>query len=378
MKLQERKKCAIKHTADLERLYTFRDFPVFMGCTQQNPQDDIMADMAWLISRSSGLIQLEKLLPLEILYPESHGSGCVGALWSRHHHSFAKFIEQFDPRGVLEIGGAHGILSKLYHEHSAVEWVIVEPNPTPEEGVRARFIKDFFDESFQFDGYYDAVVHSHVFEHIYDPYIFMAHLSSFMEEEKLLVFSIPNMQVMLERKYTNCINFEHTVFLTEPYVEYLLAKHGFSLKQKEYFMDDHSIFYAAIRDKTVKPVELSKGLYESNKKLYIDYVNYHKTLVVELNDKIAQALGPVYLFGAHVFAQYLIGFGLKTENIECILDNDPNKQGKRLYGTHLQVVSPKVLHGVKNANVILKAGVYNDEIKREILTSINSSIKFWE
>ena len=99
----------------------------------------------------------------------------------------------------------------------------------------------------------------------------------------------------------------------------------------------------------------------------------------DLNEKIDSLSGQhLYLFGAHVFAQYLISFGLKTEKIICLLDNDSNKQGKRLYGTSLQVASPKILRGVTNPVVILKAGVYNDEIKQQILGEINENVDFWE
>jgi FlaA1/EpsC-like NDP-sugar epimerase len=206
----------------------------------------------------------------------------------------------------------------------------------------------------------------------------MHHLAGFMDEGKHLVFSLPNMQVMLERKYNNCINFEHTVFLTEPYVEFLLAKHGFRLVTKEYFMDDHSIFYAAVRDSSVQPTELPHGLYEKNKHLYMDYVSYYEKLIQELNRKMSESSQPIYMFGAHVFAQYLIAFGLNTDRIVSLLDNDPNKQGKRLYGTRLMVQSPKVLSDVEHPAVILKAGVYNQEIKSDILNNINASTVFLE
>ena len=86
----------------------------------------------------------------------------------------------------------------------------------------------------------------------------------------------------------------------------------------------------------------------------------------------------MYLYGAHIFAQYLIEFGLDTNRIVNLLDNDPNKQGKRLYGTSLKVKSPKALRAVKNPIVILKAGVYNQEIKDDILGNINSAVTFLE
>jgi hypothetical protein len=377
MKLIERDQCAVTGGFDLEPLYDFPNFPVFMGCLSQPEDMDLKQNMSWCISRDSGLIQLKKLLPLDILYPESHGAGAVGAMWEKHHRAFASFVNRVDPSAILEIGGAHGILERQYHQFGEIPWTILEPNPSPVEGCNARFIKGFFDENFNYSEEFDAVVHSHVFEHIYKPNEFMKHLSGFMKKGKKLVFSLPNMQVMLDRRYTNCLNFEHTVFLTEPYVEYLLAKHGFKLINKEYFMEDHSIFYSAVRDLEVKSIQLPDGLYDNNKKLFMDYVDYYKVLIADLNQKMRKSTQPIYLFGAHVFAQYLLEMGLNTAKIVCLLDNDPKKQGLRLYGTRLNVASPKCLSAVKSPIVILNAGTYNQEIKNDIQKNINESTIFW-
>jgi len=378
MKLIERTSCVISGNDDLEPLYSFAGFPVFMGCLDQPETADLKQDMEWCISRGSGLIQLKKLLPLDVLYPESHGAGAVGALWEKHHKAFARFVAEASPSSVLEIGGAHGILAREYRQFGKIPWTILEPNPSPVPGCDARFIRGFFDDEFSYGEPFDALVHSHVFEHIYEPDRFMRQLSGFLESGKHLVFSLPNMQVMLERKFTNCINFEHTVLLTEPYVEFLLAKHGFRLSAKEYFMADHSVFYAAVRDHSVEAVALPHGLYLKNKRLYVDYVRHHEELIDDLNGRTAATAQPVYLFGAHVFAQYLIAFGLDTGRIISLLDNDPQKQGKRLYGTSLTVQSPKVLGDVADPVVILKAGVYNQEIKDDILGTINESVTFFE
>ncbi len=363
---------------NLEHLYTFKDFPVFMGCVNSSQDDDIVADMSWDICKDTGIIQLGKLLPLEVLYPEAHGAGLIGGLWNKHHKAFSDFIHQFEPKSVFEIGGSHGILEKEYNISQNIPWTILEPNPTPIEGSHAKFVRGFFDEKFTYSEPFDAVIHSHLFEHMYEPETFMSHLSGFIGNGKHLIFSIPRMEIMLERKYTNCINFEHTIFLTETYIDYLLAKYGFRLLKKEYFMDDHSIFYATIKDDSIKPIKLPDGLYKKNKKLYQDYISYHNELISQLNKKMRVPSEKIFLFGAHVFAQYLVSFGLDTSKISCLLDNDPNKQGKRLYGTSLFVESPKRLKDVEAPIVILKAGVYNNEIKKDILENINETTIFWE
>ncbi len=376
--LIERSCCVITGSKDLQPLHEVKRFPVFMGCVHSPASQDVVADMCWSISRSSGLIQLSSLIPLDVLYPESHGSGGVGRLWDMHHKAFAKYLSHISPRSVLELGGAHGILSREYKQFGQIPWTILEPNPSPVEGCDARYIRGFFDHSFKLGESVDAVVHSHVFEHVYEPDQFMRHLSGYMEVGKKLVFSLPNLQRMLEKKYTNCINFEHTVFLTEPYIEYLLSKHGFRLIDKAYFMEDHSIFYSAVRDPSVVLIELQPNLYAQNRQIYEEYVGYHEAMIRDLNQKIQEAITPVYLFGAHIFSQYLIVNGLATDKVVNILDNDVNKQGRRLYGTSLVVQSPKVLRNLANPIVILKAGIYNQEIKEDILANINSMVTFLE
>jgi hypothetical protein len=366
LQLIKRDSCMITNTNELEHLYTFKNFPIFMGAVRHDIKDDVFADMSWVISKNSGIIQLENLIPLHTLYSESHGAGTIGKLWNAHHQSFANFISQFNPSSIFEIGGGNGILSGIYNGQS-LSWTILDPNPSANLNNKARFITGFFNEDFNYDDSFDAVVHSHVFEHIYYPHNFMGHLSHFIAEGKYLIFSIPNLIEMLRRKYTNTINFEHTIFLTEPYIEFLLSKYGFRLLKKEYFMEDHSVFYATIKDNSVKINEL-----------YQEYISHHKKFIDILNYYMSTYQQKAYLFGAHIFTQYLIGFGINTNNIISILDNDKNKQGKRLYGTSLMVNSTEILRKDEYPIVVVSASAYNEEIKNDILENINPNTIFWE
>ena len=134
----------------LEDLYTFENFPVFMGCTDQDSSEDVLADMNWKISSESGMIQLNPLLPLEVVYSEEHGSGTTGAAWNEHHQSFAEFVHKHAPKEVLEIGGLHGILAqKVLDLDSTINWTIVEPNPRVPEELPVEVITGFFDSNFK-------------------------------------------------------------------------------------------------------------------------------------------------------------------------------------------------------------------------------------
>ncbi|EAL0997310.1 SAM-dependent methyltransferase, partial [Campylobacter jejuni] len=187
--------------------------------------------------------------------------------------------------------------------------------------------------------------------------------------------SLPNMQKWLRNKFPNCFNFEHTILLSECVLEFLLHKYKFKILDKKYFKE-HSIFYCICKDESINNEKATlKNQYEENKKLFLDMKEYYREKIVELNKVLENTTKKVYLFGAHLFSQYLVFKGLKTNKIVNILDNDLNKQGKRLYGTSFMVECPKNLKHNDNCLVILNAGIYNDEIEKDIIRNINSNVE---
>ena len=67
MKLISRIKNVVDLRENLIVLDNVKNFPVFMGCVLHDPEDDICGDLTWAISKNTGVIQLTKLIPLDIL-----------------------------------------------------------------------------------------------------------------------------------------------------------------------------------------------------------------------------------------------------------------------------------------------------------------------
>lgn len=371
-----RTKSLLKESEPLKHLHTFNDFPVFMGCVDHPIENDLVADMAWDIGTETGLIQLQKLLPLDVLYMDQHNDG-TGKVWKDHYTAFAEFLNTYQPKHVLEIGGAHDQIAENYWAlGGTASWTIVEPNPQHITNEKIKVIKDWFDDNFSTEEEVDTVIHSHVFEHTYSPFIFMEHIGKFLKNGQKHIFTFPTLLPMLEKKWTNCLNFEHTVFLTEDITEYILEKCGFKILEKKYYGNPHSVFYATEKIGQTAELPVTKNHYDEYQKLFMDYVNYHVDMIKDLNEKIEKTNKPVYLFGGHIFSQFLLAFGLKSDKIVSILDNSPMKQGKRLYGTTLLVESPEILKDMNEVNLILKVASYEEEIKKQ-LTSINDKIVIW-
>lgn len=369
-----RDKSIMTQQSNLEQIYSIQNFPVYMGCTDQDDSSqDIVADMNWGICKDTGVIQLLDLVPLEYVYQNQHCEG-IGKIWQNHYQEFVKFVDKFKPQNVLEIGGGNGWIGSLYKNlNPQSSWTILDANPTVEDH-RIHVIKGWFNEQFDFPKAIDTVVHSHLLEHLYNPVELLLHIFQFLQSGSKHIFTFPNLYEFLKNKYTNCLNFEHTIFLTEEIVDWLLEKIGFEIVEKQYFMD-HSIFYSTRKCQPSSDIECPLK-YDEYKKMFMNFINYHLKMVQEINDRLQNLNGNIYLFGAHIFSQYLIAFGLKTQKITAILDNGKIKQGKRLYGTNLKVFSPQIIKDKKDVTIILKAANYNEEIKQDILNNINKNVIF--
>jgi hypothetical protein len=369
MNVANRTKDIVSGTEDLEFVFQLKNFPVFQGCTDKRAEHDVVHDLSFYIGRTTGMVQSQELLPLDIVYQDAHTPGAVGQIWTDHHKAFAEFIYRARPVSVLEIGGSHGILSQCYDELALIDWTIIEPAPVPNPNLRARLVKGFFDADTNIEA--DMVVHSHVLEHIYDPANFFAALSRRPQGSKMC-FSIPALEQHIAQMYTNALSFEHTYFCTEDFVEYWLAQSGYAIVDKQHFRG-HSIFYSTVRS-DVEAVPMP-DVYAVNKRLFDQFVAHHQHNVDTLNAAVKASTVPVYLFGAHVFSQFLLSMGLDESKIVAVLDNSQAKQGRRLYGSKLLCYSPEALAHVKDAIVILQAGQYTEEIRNQIL-EINPGIKF--
>jgi len=113
--------------------------------------------------------------------------------------------------------------------------------------------------------------------------------------------------------------------------------------------------------------------------MYLDFIAFIDAEVLRINEIINNYVVcnnnlKTYLFGAHIFSQFLINRGLQTNKIEAVIDNSPNKVGKRLYGSNLKVINPEYLKGCAGL-VILKAGQYQAEVEKQ-LNKISKKLEF--
>lgn len=350
-----RKNCVLSGS-ELTEIFKFKNFPIRMGKSQR---DDIKTDMIFSVS-DCGLVQLQHLICPELLYTDFHNPGAMGSIWEEHHKKFSSFISPNKTAKILEIGGSSGSLANFFRDYN---WSIIDPD----ENIKceANHIKGFF-ETYDFSNQYDTIIHSHTLEHVYDPKLFLTKIRNLLSDDGLMYISIPNMHHWLQNYYPNTLHFEHTYYLDFSVLKNLLSLTGFIVKNYE--ISDHSIFVSCFKstiDNTINDFSYSKIL-------FFNYINHLKHELYKINEIIKDT--PVFLFGANIFSQILINLGLPEDQIINIIDNDATKQNNCLYGTNIKVVSPDILSQYSNPLVIVKAGVYSNEISAQ-LSAINPNLK---
>lgn len=367
-------KCPISKSRKFEKIFTIKKFPIYMGVVKKNYKYEYK-DINYYINRMTGTVQIYPRVPLKKLYFKSHGSGKIGGTWKSHHENFFKFFKKYLEDKIIEIGGGHNSMSKYFQTTTLkkdCKIISFEPNAQKSKLRNHQIIKNFFDyKSVELNNIKDCniVVHSHLFEHIYDPIKFLRLIKKVLKKGGYNIFSIPNIKKLIQNNQSNAMNFEHPYFLEEDLVDQLLRGCGFKIIKKKYFKS-HSIFY---QTKSINKIQ--KINYFKFNKNFSFFKKYQKRInldIKNLNSKIRNK--KYFIFGAHIFSQNLIFNNLNTDGVIGILDNDPEKINQFLYGTNFKVYKPNIIRKYKKPIIILRTGTYNNEIIRQ-LKLINNSTK---
>jgi hypothetical protein len=209
---------------------------------------------------------------------------------------------------------------------------------------------------------------SHVFEHLINYSEMIPMLSQIIEESGKIIFSVPNMQEILDTKAMPPLHlqFEHTVFLNKTNIQELFKKYNFSLRKFETF-HKHSDFYVFEKEtnltsnfENLMPEKLSQNIKE--------IINLKQNKIEQFCQKIKKDIYDArFIYGSHIHSQMYLRLGLDEKLLSGVLDNDVAKQNKYLYGTDLRVFPVSILKDYKKPLILLDMGAYEQEIKNQII-----------
>jgi len=346
-----------------------------MGTTSKSIDQDLHTDMTFVKCTQCGCVQIRDLIPLEVLYAEGHAS-VVGKTWEKHHSEFCNFVKKYAHGSIVEIGGANLVVAKRLAQEEKVDKITVFDNNILQYGncdsAKIVLKEEFFDPQ-KTEGQVNVILHTHLIEHLYNPLEEIQKMSSLLEDGSYMMFAAPMIDKMLEDNFTNAFNFEHTYLLNRSMISNILSYAQFEIIDEMEFSPYASFFVA--RKNTKINYNINHDYQEDIDKFTV-FLEHHQSEVNNIVKALDTDKEKTFIFGAHIFTQYLLGFGLQEKSFSNILDNDYQKIGNRLYGTNLLVKSPKILKELEEPLVVLKAAQYTEEIKTDILENINSATRF--
>ena len=393
----ERKKCAICEFENNTTIFSLKDVPLKITCS-----DTIIkkySDMTFFQCNNCNTIQLQKLIPLDILYSDSHNFTSVGNIWYNYFELFTEKIKNLvNNKNVLEIGCPSGKIANKLDNYN--KWFIVEPNKNKNMIFNEKivFIEKLFDNDFtplcisntqsaslcplhsaleegvqecNISEKIDIIIHSHLFEHIYSPNEFLKKCNEVLKEDGEMFFGIPDMDFFIENKNTIFLGlfFEHTIFLNKENITYLLNKHHFEIIEIIDYKNHSTLYHCKKNTKNIEN-RIHPFCITNHYDYFMETVLNYNHYIMKCNNIIQNTNKDVFVFGASYNTQYLFVLGLDLSKIKGILDNCKEKHNKYFYGYDLKILEPTDILKNNNCIVILKNGNYINEIKTQIL-SIN-------
>lgn len=277
---------------------------------------------------------------------------------------------------ILDIGCANGGLLEALAKRGYQFLAGIDPSIMSVQHIQQRGFKGYamkFSEllnSFSDVGCYDAVILSHVLEHVFDVKSAMSAIHSILVDRGIVYIEVPNAVRYVDYYNVPFYYFdpEHINHFSETSLMSLANNNAFEVVnggEKEIVLSEqfsYPAIYAVIR----KCAHNKKNIYcHELKKKIADYIQEsHKDRKLDKIDRYYYTQQPLIVWGAGSYSQRLFATTkLAKCNIISIVDNDKRKQG--LLINNILVESPEVLYR-KIGTILISAAVYAHEIQADI------------
>lgn len=223
------------------------------------------------------------------------------------------------------------------------------------ETLQDRFTPERAAQIVNHHGSADILVVRHILEHAHDIGAFLAALKILVKPEGLLVFEVPDCTAVLTLKDYSTIWEEHILYFTPCTLQACLESHGFEVLRLEnypYILENALVAIA-------RPLKTGSfpSVADQDRGRELDRVLEYFTAFPQERARYQHILaeyrhqgGKIALLGAgHLACAFVNLLGLQRY-IECILDDDHNRQGLFMPGSRLPI---KLTTALRDKNIRL-------------------------
>ncbi len=189
----------------------------------------------------------------------------------------------------------------------------------------------------------DVLLVRHVLEHTFDTKNFLAGIKSLVKPNGVVLFEIPDCSKQIENFDYTCLWEDHTLYLVPETFRWVLTRHGFTVKKLlnfEYSTENALVAICKLDEENPsvnqKYEAVTDQYYSALIKKFVDNFENIKTKIQDfiLNKRKS---GKVTIFGAgHLSGTFIHIFEIE-KLIDFVVDDDPNKVGKYMPGSKIQI-----------------------------------------
>lgn len=293
---------------------------------------------------------------------------------SFHRNLALRLIDQYGLRGkkVVEIGCGQGEFLDLLCSLGENQGIGFDPacrNTQVPGNNRVVIIRDFYSEKYS-TYQADFICCKMTLEHIQDTHGFVSLVanSTRSHPDTVIFFQVPNAQLILRDLAFWDIYYEHCSYFSPGSLAHLFELCGFEVINVSAEYDNQYLMIEArprkshggrvLKDWDYLPVlEQDLRFFQAN---YQQAIDGWKQRI----QKLREAGKKVVLWGGSSRTVSFLHVLQLHEEIEFVVDINPNKHGTFIAGTGQEVISPALLHEYEPDMVIVMNPVYKEEVGR--------------
>ena len=221
----------------------------------------------------------------------------------------------------------------------------------------------------------DIVVCRHVIEHVPKPVELLKTVREALMQSKnpRVFFETPTVDWILKNQVIWDFFYEHCYYFNPNSIRTAFELAGFSVEAIDLvFGNQYMLVEASIAKNKVQVIKEPNDIYA----LTIEYGNSESQNLEKWKQKLKKLSkkGKTAIWGAGAKGVTFCNlFDPTLKMVDCVIDLNPNKQGKYIPGTGHQIVDYNEIQSRNITSIILMNPNYNDEVK-ELLQKSNQSI----
>lgn len=349
------------------------------------------------------LVQVNTIVPTEVLYKDYfYFSSSIGTLvnhFKAYAEELASIYSDRKKRLVVEIGCNDGVflkpLAKLGFKVAGVDPAANVVKPLLKEGLN--IIIDGFNPQtahkiMKRQGQADVIVSSNSFAHIDNMHEVMKGITTLLKPDGQLIFEVHYFGILMAELQYDMMYHDHMSYYTLIALQNFLAQFEmeiFDLRpipihagSRRFYVQYHKTGGRKIekRVRDLRKLEIKNGLdqVETYRTFYRSIDKTRKDLMRLLN-KLKKQGKTIVGYGASGRGTQLMSFcGITQEQLSCVLDDAPNKQGAFTPGNHLPITSSQIMHDPDKRPdfALLFAWSFAEEVKKRNLDYLENGGAF--